>query len=139
MDNVVVHKYANEIANYKKILAGKLIALQQKIFTFLEQLHQPVLDDDIVTILSFLHNELNVQISEEFEKYSRNYQIAYLKEKLNRPLRVCGMVKNEGGPGGGPFWVKNTKGETSLQIVESSQVDTENQDHPECEVEKCCF
>lgn len=129
VDNVVVHKYANEIANNKKILAGKLIDLQKKIFAFLEKLHQPISDDDIVTILNFLHNELNVQISEEFEKYSRNYQIAYLKEKLNRPLRVCGMVKNEGEPGGGPFWVKHENGSVSLQIVESAQIDKKNDYH----------
>ena len=46
--------------------------------------------------------------------------------KLNRPIRVCGMVKNEGEPGGGPFWVKNENGAISLQIVESAQIDITN-------------
>ena len=53
---------------------------------------------------------MNVKISPEFEKYSAKYQIEYLVEKLDRPIRVCGMVKNEGEPGGGPFWVKGENG-----------------------------
>ena len=69
---------------------------------------------------------MNVIISHEFEKYSPKYQIEYLKNKLNRPIRVCGMVRNEGEPGGGPFWVKDESGTVSLQIVESAQVDKKN-------------
>jgi len=63
-----------------------------------------------------------VVISKEFEKYSRKYQVEYLKDKLNRPIRMCGMVKNEGEPGGGPFWVKDESGKVTLQIVESAQI-----------------
>jgi len=69
---------------------------------------------------------MNVKISLEFEKYSLKYQIEYLAEKLNRPIRVCGMVKNEGEPGGGPFWVKDESGSISLQIVESAQINKKN-------------
>ena len=74
---------------------------------------------------------MNVDISSEFEKYSLKHQIEYLKEKLNRPIRVCGMVKNEGEPGGGPFWVKSENGKVSLQIVESAQVDNSNKSQKE--------
>jgi hypothetical protein len=63
-----------------------------------------------------------VRISDEIEKYSDNYKIEYLHELLNRPIRVCGMVKNEGEPGGGPFWIKDQNGNESLQIVESAQI-----------------
>ena len=63
-----------------------------------------------------------MKISTEFEKYSLKYQVEYLAEKLNRPIRICGMVKNEGEPGGGPFWVKDESGSISLQIVESAQI-----------------
>ncbi|MBC8755557.1 DUF4301 family protein [Kordia sp. YSTF-M3] len=129
IDNVVVNTYAEEISRYKKILAGKLIELQQKAFKFMEMLHQGVSNDELTTILSFLYQELNIQISEEFEKYSQKYQIEYLIEKLNRPIRVCGMVKNEGEPGGGPFWVKHENGSVSLQIVESAQIDRRNEYH----------
>jgi hypothetical protein len=129
IDNVVVNTYAGEISRYKKILAGKLISLQQKAFEFMEMLHNGVSDDELHTILNFLFTELNIQISEEFEKYSRKYQIEYLIGKLNRPIRVCGMVKNEGEPGGGPFWVKHENGAVSLQIVESAQIDKKNEYH----------
>ena len=129
IDNVVVNTYSEEISRYKKILAGKLIKLQQKAFKFMKMLHNGVSDDELTVILSFLYTELNIQISEEFEKYSQKYQIEYLIEKLNRPIRVCGMVKNEGEPGGGPFWVKHENGSVSLQIVESAQIDKRNEYH----------
>ena len=58
--------------------------------------------------------------------FQKNYQREYLIKVLNRPIRVCGMVKNEGEPGGGPFWVIDSKGRRTLQIVESSQVDLQN-------------
>ncbi|MBP5206043.1 MAG: DUF4301 family protein, partial [Bacteroidales bacterium] len=63
--------------------------------------------------------ELMISLGEEVDRET-------LFEKLNRPIRVCGMVKNEGEPGGGPFWVTDSEGETSLQIVESSQIDKKN-------------
>ncbi|WP_430411484.1 DUF4301 family protein [Kordia sp.] len=129
IDNVVVNTYEDEISRHKKILGGKLIELQQKAFKFIEMLHNGVSDEELNTILHFLFEALNVQISEEFEKYSRKYQIEYLIEKLNRPIRVCGMVKNEGEPGGGPFWVKHENGSISLQIVESAQIDRKNDYH----------
>jgi len=129
IDNVVVNTYSEEISRYKKILAGKLIALQQKAFEFMKMLHNGVSSDELHTILNFLYTGLNIQISEEFEKYSQKYQIEYLIDKLNRPIRVCGMVKNEGEPGGGPFWVKHENGAVSLQIVESAQIDKKNEYH----------
>ncbi|WP_046756361.1 DUF4301 family protein [Kordia jejudonensis] len=129
IDNVVVNTYEDEISRYKKILGGKLIDLQQKAFKFMEMLHNGVSQEELHTILHFLFEGLNVQISEEFEKYSQKYQVEYLIEKLNRPIRVCGMVKNEGEPGGGPFWVKHENGSISLQIVESAQIDRKNEYH----------
>ncbi|MGH1388499.1 DUF4301 family protein [Kordia sp.] len=129
IDNVVVSTYSEEISRYKKILAGKLIYLQQKAFKFMKMLHNGVSNEELTTALNFLYTELNIQISEEFEKYSQKYQIEYLINKLNRPIRVCGMVKNEGEPGGGPFWVKHENGSISLQIVESAQIDKKNEYH----------
>ncbi len=106
------------------MLAGLLLLLQNETFNHLKTLeNKGVSEDDVVKIAEFLSNKLNVKISIEFEKYSLKYQIEYLIEKLNRPIRVCGMVKNEGEPGGGPFWVKDESGTISLQIVESAQID----------------
>lgn len=127
IDNIVVFKFENEVSEHKKMLGGILLELQEQAFVFLEQLDANNLSEiQLVTIAEFLTNRMSVVISKEFEKYSRNYQIAYLKEKLNRPIRVCGMVKNEGEPGGGPFWVHDENGNISLQIVESAQIDIKN-------------
>jgi hypothetical protein len=124
IDNVVVKKYKNEVADYKMMLAGFLLEVQEKTFHYLKQLDKnQVSESELIEIANFVSNRLNVSISNEFEKYSLKYQIKYLKDKLNRPIRVCGMVKNEGEPGGGPFWVKDESGTVSLQIVESAQVD----------------
>jgi hypothetical protein len=62
-------------------------------------------------------------LPEDFLSYPFEYRKSYLTDVVNRPIRVCGMVKNQGEPGGGPFWVNDTKGAKSLQIVESAQVD----------------
>ncbi|WP_375238995.1 DUF4301 family protein [Aurantibacter sp.] len=127
IDNIVVSKYKNEIASYKKILAGLLLDLQNKSFDFMRKIETKELTEpEIIEIAEFLRRQLNVIISSEFEKYSIKYQIEYLKEKLNKPIRICGMVKNEGEPGGGPFWVWNNTGTISLQIVESAQIDLNN-------------
>ena len=67
-----------------------------------------------------------IDIPDFVNDYNDIEKIDYLYNKLNRPMRICGMVKNEGEPGGGPFWVKNDDDEVSLQIIESSQIDHKN-------------
>lgn len=127
IDNVVVKKYKKEVADYKMALAGILIELQEQVFSYLRKLNNDSqAESELVEIAEFLLNKLNINVNQEFEKYSIKHQIKYLKEKLNRPIRVCGMVKNEGEPGGGPFWIKEESGNISLQIVESAQVDKSN-------------
>lgn len=119
IDNVISEEYITEIAHYKKVLGGKLIWLQEKIFTYLKLLlKEEVSQETIAEIKTFLWNELNI-------KNTPN-NAALIAEILNRPLRVCGVVKNTGAPGGGPFWVKNDNEEVSLQIVEMAQIDTDN-------------
>jgi hypothetical protein len=77
-------------------------------------------------IIAFTKNNLNIELQENFSKYTLENKISHLKNILDRPIRICGMVKNEGEPGGGPFWVRDDKGNLSLQIVETSQVDLAN-------------
>ncbi|MGB0980498.1 MAG: DUF4301 family protein [Winogradskyella sp.] len=123
IDNVVVKKYKKEVSKYKKVLAGILLKLQAKSFGFLRDLDQQKNSEDkFAEIEAFLTQELSVRISKDYKKYSNIYKIDYLRQKLNRPIRVCGMVQNEGEPGGGPFWVKDQDGNQSLQIVESAQI-----------------
>lgn len=126
IDNVVIPKNREILAKNKKMLAGKLLELQEKIFSCLKQLEKELSQNDLEEMITFVQKQLNSGLSIDFENLSTEEKVAALKRKLNRPLRVCGMVKNEGEPGGGPFWVTHKNGEISLQIVESSQIDHEN-------------
>lgn len=124
IDNVVQNRIKS-IALYKKALGGILIELQQKVFYYLNEIETG--NDSIVDeIVTFAKNNLNIEFQDDFSKYTLEYKISHIKSVLDRPIRVCGMVKNEGEPGGGPFWVRDAKGNSTLQIVESSQVDLEN-------------
>lgn len=127
IDNIIIHK-KEIIALYKKGLAGILLELQQKVFAYLRAIDaDEVTEPTISEIKGFLSSDLNVTIqSNDFEMYTFENKIKVLKKALNRPIRVCGMVKNEGEPGGGPFWIKGDNDVTSLQIVESSQVDLDS-------------
>ena len=128
IDNVI-QNHIIETTLYKKALAGILLDLQSQIFTIQTQIEAGELHEkDLDTIVDFMENKLNIVLNEDFPKYTFENKIADIQEKLNHPLRVCGMVKNEGEPGGGPFWVNDGKGHLSLQIVESSQVDTHNEE-----------
>ncbi|UNY99519.1 DUF4301 family protein [Zhouia spongiae] len=127
IDNVVVARLREEIAKYKKMLAGLLLDIQERSYAFRRELDQPSIDNYRIEIIKeFIENELNVMVKADFDKYKEVYQVEYLKEKLDRPIRVCGMVKNEGEPGGGPFWIKDEDGNISLQIIESAQIDISN-------------
>lgn len=124
IDNVVVFRYKHTLAEYKKMLAGMLLKIQEKAFSYRKLLDEPlVYSNDIEVIKMFLEEKLSVSIPSHFKKYKEIYQIEYLKDILDRPIRLCGMVKNEGEPGGGPFWVKDENANISLQIIESAQID----------------
>ncbi len=124
IDNVVPDRLKPETILYKKAIGGLLIKLQNQIFEYLNQMVNNNLEErEIEKISNFAKEKLNITFSNEYEGYSCEEKQEYIFEHLNRPIRICGMVKNEGEPGGGPFWVKNSKGEISLQIVESSQID----------------
>lgn len=125
IDNVI-QNHIESITLYKKALAGILIELQQQIFKYLNGIEK-VKEDALDEIIAFSENKLNIKIVDDVSKYTLENKISYLKNILNRPIRVCGMVKNEGEPGGGPFWVRDSKGNVSLQIVETSQVDLVNE------------
>ncbi|MDN3491845.1 DUF4301 family protein [Winogradskyella bathintestinalis] len=123
IDNVVVYKYKEDVAKFKKVLAGILLELQTKTFEYLKDLEsESITKEKLTAIEHFITNKLSIKISDEYKKYTDFYKIEYLQQKLNRPIRICGMVKNEGEPGGGPFWVKDHRSNQSLQIVESAQI-----------------
>ncbi len=131
IDNVI-QNHIEEIALYKKGLAGILLELQEQIFQIINHIdQQKIKEENIADIIDFMKQKLNIDVLEDFYKYTLENKIDFIKNKLNRPIRICGMVKNEGEPGGGPFWVRSFKGNVSLQIVESSQVDNHNQEQVE--------
>jgi len=109
---------------YTKSYWGLLFKLQDTTFEYLEMLDSgDVSEDELVEILNFAKNELKIFIPDAYSGYDHMDKVDFLFNKLNRPIRVCGMVKNEGEPGGGPFWVIDGDDNQSLQIVESSQMD----------------
>jgi Domain of unknown function (DUF4301) len=110
---------------YKRALGGYLVHLQQQIFAYLEHLAAGRVDAGLLEeIRTFAQRELAIVVPPGLQHAPRHEQSRFLHERLNRPLRVCGMVRNEGEPGGGPFWVEHPDGSLSRQIVETSQVDT---------------
>ncbi len=124
IDNVILHNNEN-VALYKKALAGVLIEIKRQVFDYLKQIETNE-EVNLDEIMAFAKNNLNVKTPNGFSKYTIENKVSYLKNILDRPIRVCGMVKNEGDTGGGPFWVRSSKGVVSLQIVETSQVDVQN-------------
>ena len=127
IDNVIQNNL-EKISLYKKGLAGILLVIQQQVFGYLNTLNSVGIELEFIDeIILFLKEKLNITMKETFHTDSLENKITEVKAILNRPIRVCGMVKNEGEPGGGPFWVRNSQGAISLQIVESSQVDLSNE------------
>lgn len=123
IDNIVPDRLKGTTYQYKKLLGGYLVHLRDEIFGHLCKIQSGNLDDGELTRISRYAKEvLHLDIPVEFPKWATNEKADFLFKLMNRPIRICGMVKNEGEPGGGPFWVRDGQGKTSLQIVESSQI-----------------
>ena len=123
IDNVVPDRLKDDTVRYKKLLAGVLVSLQQQVFAYLRKLDSGKYTmDELREMLQFVQKKLFTKNPET--KMLEDTELAiYLRKKLNRPMRVCGMVRNVGEPGGGPFLAYNADGTISLQILESSQID----------------
>ena len=123
IDNVVPDRLKADTVTYKKLLAGVLVTLQKQAFEYLELLDGGHYShEQLETIIRFVQQQLRCRRTDLKELEDADLVI-YLRKKLNRPMRVCGMVKNVGEPGGGPFLAYNPDGTISLQILESSQID----------------
>ncbi|ODS77084.1 MAG: NAD metabolism ATPase/kinase [Cytophagaceae bacterium SCN 52-12] len=123
IDNVVPDSLKQTTIKYKKVLAAILLDYQKRIFDYQARLEEGVTTPLLRELDAFYRDELCTIPPEDFESRTESEQADYFRKKLNRPVRVCGMVKNQGEPGGGPFWARNRDGSTSLQVVESAQVD----------------
>ena len=129
IDNVVPDSHREPTIQYKKVLAGCLIMTHDKIEKYLRMIESgDYTIDDIRAMIAFMHDTLNIR-DEKMKELEDADLVLYIKEKLNRPVRVCGMVRNEGEPGGGPFIAYNADGSTSPQILESTQIDPANADY----------
>jgi len=127
IDNVVPDRLKPETVRYKKILGGCLLKLQDEIFDYLRILIADTPEEKQLSgIAAFCRERLFRAVPPTFGTSPAEQKKAVLFDILNRPLRVCGMVENEGEPGGGPFWVAEQDGTRSLQIVEKAQVDMES-------------
>ena len=127
IDNVVPDSLKEETVKYKKLIAGMLVYLQRQMFAYLKELENEDISDAKLTVIAqFCDAKLNNRPQNNDLKGQELRQ--YLIGKLNRPIRVCGMVKNVGEPGGGPFITLNSDGTYSTQILESSQISKENKE-----------
>lgn len=129
IDNVVPDRLKTDTITYKQVIGGFLIELQEKCFKYLRLLDAGKYShDQLEEIIRFVQRDLTCR--NQRLKYMEDKElIVYLKQKLNRPLRVCGVVRNVGEPGGGPFIVLGKDGATSPQILESSQIDVDNKEY----------
>ena len=123
IDNVVPDRLKPETVEWKQVIAGVLVTLQQKAFEYLRLLDAGATDEQLQEMADFVKNSLCT------DPKGNAVDADYLRRKLNRPMRVCGVVKNVGEPGGGPFLTYNQDGTVSLQILESSQIDTANAEY----------
>lgn len=122
IDNVITEDRVEPTVTYKKVLAAHLLQLQVRAFQYLKALEKGNVDPMLfLEMLDFAESELMIPMEDDITP-ERLYEL------MNRPMRVCGMVKNEGEPGGGPFWVLDADGNASLQIVESSQIAPDQKD-----------
>ncbi len=126
IDNVVPDRIKPTTITYKKALAGVLLKYQDKIFDYQYQLKEWASEPLLLELSHFFEEQLCILSPVDFMEMTHNQKVMYFQKKLNRPLRVCGVVPNTGEPGGGPFWCKNADGTTSLQIVESAQVNMDS-------------
>lgn len=127
IDNIVPDRLKDYTFRYKKLIGGLLLTLKKQIDLYLNALETNELTDVTVhEIADFAIKKLHLSIPSVFYTKQRSEQIKFLINLLNRPVRICGMVRNVGEPGGGPFWVRGKDGGLSLQIVESSQIDFNN-------------
>ena len=128
IDNVVPDRLKDETVTYKKLIAGVLVTLQKQAFEYLELLDSgKYTHEQLEEIIRFVQQDLCCRKT-DIKELEDAELVIYLRNKLNRPMRVCGMVKNVGEPGGGPFLAYNPDGTISLQILESSQIDMKDEE-----------
>jgi hypothetical protein len=132
IDNVVPEPRMGTVVFWKKVLVGYLVALQEAVHDHLRKIDEDGSDGAMLDqALDFAFEQLSVREARDVKSSDVGAKRAFLRRVLDRPLRVCGMVRNEGEPGGGPFWARGVDGTLRLQIVESAEVDLSSDDQRE--------
>jgi Domain of unknown function (DUF4301) len=130
IDNVVPDHLKAETYIYKRAIGGYLLSIQDALFGYLRQLEmKPATAQQLDDMVHWAQSTLHWTNPSPWKDWDLSQRAKHLRDFFNRPIRVCGMVENTGDPGGGPFWVQHEDGTTSLQIVESSQVDPQSVEH----------
>ena len=139
IDNVVPDRLKPDTVEYKQLIAGVLVSLQERAFAYLRKLDTgSYTHEDIEEMIRFVQRDLYCR-RDDIKQLEDAELVIYLRKKLNRPMRVCGVVKNVGEPGGGPFLTYNQDGTVSLQILESSQIDKSNEEYQQMFVQSTHF
>ena len=128
IDNISVEKFSDDTVIYKKLLIGYLCKIRNKIFNYLCVLENKADSNVVDEIAEFASQYLYITRPQEFDDWDLPAKQKFYFNKLNRPIRVCGMVKNQGEPGGGPFWIKDEDENLSLQIIEQAQINLNDSD-----------
>ncbi len=131
IDNVVPDRLKSETKNYKVAIGGLLLGIQEMVFEAIRTLKNEISEESIQKGEAVLTKSLGLKLPDVYPSMDFGSKGRFLLERLNRPIRVCGMVKNTGEPGGGPFWVKDDDGSLSLQIAETAQIDMDDPEQKE--------
>jgi len=128
IDNVVPDYLKDQTYRWKKIAGGYLISIQNRIAHYMKNLASESTDPGLLEkAAAFLKNDLLVAMPQAVETAQPDTKKRWIMDRLDRPVRICGMVKNTGEPGGGPFWVESESGDKSRQIVETAQIDPDDE------------
>jgi hypothetical protein len=123
IDNVVPDRLKPTTKDYKMAIGGLLLEIQEKVFGVLKRIEAAKNQEAVQVGEAVFTKDCMGKLPESYHSMDWDEKACFLYGKLNRPIRVCGMVKNTGEPGGGPFWVKEDDGSASLQIAETAQID----------------
>ncbi len=127
IDNVVPDSLKHETKKFKMAIGALLLQAQSAVFEALNDLDSAINQASIAKAKAAFTDTLGAKLPSDFDSMDEATQARFLKEKLNRPVRVCGMVKNTGEPGGGPFWIMEDDGSQSLQILETAQINMDDE------------
>jgi hypothetical protein len=127
IDNIIPERLCDKIIPYKKMLGGLALQTRDQIFDILKRMEKEKINEEQIELITeYCRDKINIVFPPEYYDSPSQKRQKLIFSLLNRPLRVCAMVRNTGEPGGGPFWVEENNKTQTLQIVESAHVNKNN-------------